>query len=90
MDPSHSHGRDLMPGLSSQSGRLLALGVAIPVAIYSVMGIAMAADLQGPGYRTAAWIYLVFLTGSIAVIVWAVVVSWRAAGRHRVQPSNDR
>ena len=79
MDPSHLHDRDGMPGSSAKMWRFIALGLAFVVAIYSVMGIAMAADLQGPGYKTAARIYLILFMVSVAVIVWGLVSSWRAA-----------
>ena len=66
-----------MPNRSAKMGRFLVLGLAIVVAIYSVMGIIMAADLQGPGYKTAARLYLVLFMASIAVIAWGLVSSWR-------------
>jgi hypothetical protein len=68
-----------MPSSSARVWRSFAFGVGVVVAIYSVMGIAMAADLQGPGYRTAARVYVVLFIASVAVIVWGIVSSWRAA-----------
>jgi hypothetical protein len=53
---------------------LLLTGFAV-LAVYSVAGYFAAGSLQGPGYRTAAWIYLGLLVVSCAGIV--VVLVWR-------------
>ena len=53
-------------------------------ALYSLAGYVMAGDLQGPGYRTAAIIYLALLALSIAAFIGVTV--WRRRSRDSSRP----
>jgi hypothetical protein len=57
----------------------LLLLAAVLLALFSVAGWVMAADLQGPGYQTAALIHLLMLAVSIAAII--VILIWRRRRR---------
>jgi hypothetical protein len=62
-----------MPQARRWGSALLLVGLAL-LALYSVAGYGMAGSLQGPGYRTAAWVYfglfVVSLVGIVGVLVW--------------------
>jgi hypothetical protein len=63
----------------------LLLLVAVVLALFSLAGWFMAADLQGPGYRTAALIYLLLLAVSIGAIIGILV--WRRRRRETPRPA---
>ena len=57
----------------------LLLFTAVLLGLYSVAGLMMAGSLQGPGYRTAAWVYLIVLALSLVCVVALLV--WRRRTR---------
>ena len=63
---------------------MMLLLIAALAALYSFAGYVMAGDLQGPGYRTAATIYLVLLVLSIGT--FAGVIVWRRRSRDSSRP----
>jgi hypothetical protein len=55
----------------------LLLLAAVSFGIFNVAGYLQAGSLQGTGYQTAAWIYLVLLAVSLVGIIAIFVWRWR-------------
>ena len=65
-------------------GSLLLIVGLVLLALYSVLGYMTAGMLQGPGYRTAAWVYVGLLALSLSGLVG--VVAWRGRRKDVSRP----
>jgi len=78
-----------MAKTASQTQRpKLILLIALLLGAFSFSGYLQAGMFQPPGYRTAAWLYLVLFLSSAATVMAAIgTLIWRALRRSRERPA---